>query len=252
MVHHGLWDHDNSSATLLIDATIDGKPRKLAAQPSKQGWLYTFDRITGQPIWPIPEVPVPQSDIPNEKTAATQPIPTKPPPYSLTFISTDDLIDFTPALRAQALENLKKYRWEQTPFVPPTGPNSKFLGSVNIGNTAGGINWPGASFDPETATFYGQAKRHNRQFRHRGIQQIRVENQKSVCLAGSRSNYGLPRERPVAAVRDAVWHLKRGAVPRRRSSSRRLRRGALFRVSRPPDRQAAHGVLRRSISIPGH
>ena len=120
-MHHGLWDHDNSSASLLIDATIDGKPRKLVAQPTKQGWLYTFDRITGQPIWPIPEVPVPQSDIPSEKTAATQPIPTKPPPYSRTFVGTNDLIDFTPALRAQALENLKKFRWEQMPFVPPVG-----------------------------------------------------------------------------------------------------------------------------------
>ena len=214
MVHHGLWDHDNSSATLLIDATIDGKPRKLAAQPSKQGWLYTFDRITGQPIWPIPEVPVPQSDIPNEKTAATQPIPTKPPPYSLTFISTDDLIDFTPALRAQALENLKKYRWEQTPFVPPTGPNSKFLGSVNIGNTAGGINWPGASFDPETATFYGQASQSNvttGNFGSEEFEQIRVENQKKRLPRWEADpNYGLPRGGAGAAGRGGAG---RGAAP---------------------------------------
>ena len=104
MIHHGLWDHDNSSASLLIDANINGQPRKLLAQPSKQGWLYVFDRITGQPIWPIPEVAVPQTNMPTEKTAATQPIPTNPPPYSRTFVGENDLIDFTPALRAQALE----------------------------------------------------------------------------------------------------------------------------------------------------
>jgi quinoprotein glucose dehydrogenase len=228
MVHHALWDHDNSSATLLIDATIDGKPRKLAAQPSKQGWLYTFDRITGQPIWPIPEVPVPQSDIPNEKTAKTQPIPTKPPPYSLTFISTDDLIDFTPALRAQALENLKKFRWEQSPYVPPTGPNSKLLGGVNIGNTAGGINWPGASFDPETAIFYGQASQSNvttGNFGNEEFEQIRVENQtKRLPRWEAEPNYGLSRGgpggrggegrgAPPAAGRGGAPEAGRGAPP---------------------------------------
>jgi quinoprotein glucose dehydrogenase len=161
MVHHGLWDHDNSSASLLIDANIDGQPRKLVAQPSKQGWLYVFDRITGQPIWPIPEVAVPQTNMPTEKTSPTQPIPTNPPPYSRTFISENDLIDFTPALRARALENLKKFRWEQSPFVPPLGPNDPRLGAINIGNTGGGVNWPGSGFDPETAIFYTEANNTN-------------------------------------------------------------------------------------------
>ncbi len=157
LVHHPLWDHDISSAPLLVDATINGTPRKLVAQPTKQGWLYVFDRTNGQPIWPMPETAVPQSDVAYEKTSPTQPIPSKPAPYSRTYVSTNDVIDFTPALRAQALENLKKYRWEQSPFVPPTGPQSDKLGSINIGNTLGGINWAGAGFDPETATFYGQA-----------------------------------------------------------------------------------------------
>jgi quinoprotein glucose dehydrogenase len=157
LVHHPLWDHDISSAPLLVDAVIDGRQRKLVAQPTKQSYLYVFDRITGEPIWPMPERTVPQSNISGEKTSPTQPIPTKPAPYSRAFVSTDDLIDFTPALRAQALENLKRYRWEQTPFVPPVVPDGKVFGSINIGNTLGGINWPGAAFDPETATFYGQA-----------------------------------------------------------------------------------------------
>jgi quinoprotein glucose dehydrogenase len=167
LVHHPLWDHDISSAPLLIDATIDGKPRKLVAQPTKQGWLYTFDRITGVPIWPIVERPVPQSDVPGEKTSPTQPFVTKPPPYSLNHLTENDLIDFTPALRAQALANLRApngVRWEPTPFIPPTwaGPGGKWPGGgINVGNTGGGINWPGASFDPETAIFYGQASNTN-------------------------------------------------------------------------------------------
>jgi quinoprotein glucose dehydrogenase len=156
-VHHPLWDHDMSSAPLLIDTVVEGKPRKLVAVPSKQGWLYVFDRITGQPIWPMPETPVPQTDMPGEKTAKTQPIPSKPPAYSRTHVTENDLIDFTPALRKQALDNLKLFRWEQTPYVPPVGPNSKLLGAINIANTSGGTNWPGAGFDLETGIFYTQA-----------------------------------------------------------------------------------------------
>src|SRR5215467_1007833 len=157
LVHHPVWDHDISSAPLLIDATVNGRPRKLVAQPTKQSYLYVFDRITGEPIWPIPERPVPQSNVPFEKTSPTQPIPTKPAPYSRAFLSKEDVIDFTPALRAQALENLSHYLWEPTPFIAPQMPDGKVLGGINVGNLVGGINWPGASFDPETATFYGQA-----------------------------------------------------------------------------------------------
>ena len=157
-VHHPIWDHDMSSAPLLIDTTVDGTPRKLVAVPSKQGWLYTFDRITGKPIWPIDEKPVPQTTMPGEKTAPTQPFPTKPPAYSRTHVAESDLIDFTPELRKQALENLKQFRWEQTPYVPPTGPESPDkLGAINIANTNGGVNWPGSGFDPETGIFYTQA-----------------------------------------------------------------------------------------------
>jgi len=156
-VHHPIWDYDTVGAPLIVDATIDGKPRKLVAQASKQGWLYVFDRITGEPIWPMPETPVPQSNVPGEKTSPTQPFPSKPPVYSRNFMSPDDVIDFTPALRAQALNNLKKFRWEQTPFVPAVISGDKVFGSINVGNTMGGVNWPGSAFDPETATFYTQA-----------------------------------------------------------------------------------------------
>jgi len=157
-VHHPIWDHDMSSAPLLMDVNIDGKPRKVVAVPSKQSWLYVFDRITGQPIWPIVETPVPQSDVPGEKSAATQPIPTKPPPYARTFIAKSDVIDFTPELRAEGLEVLTHFRWEEKPYVPLIlGNVNGKLGSINIGNTAGGVNWPGSAFDPETGWFYTQA-----------------------------------------------------------------------------------------------
>ncbi len=157
-VHHPIWDHDMSSAPLLIDTTVEGTPRKLVAVPSKQGWLYVFDRITGKPIWPIEERPVPQTTMAGERTAPTQPFVTKPPAYSRTHITENDLIDFTPALRKQALDNLKHFRWEPTPYVPPTGPESpNLLGSINIANWNGGVNWPGSGFDPETGIFYTQA-----------------------------------------------------------------------------------------------
>ncbi len=157
MVHHDIWDYDAVGAPLLLDVTIDGKLRKIVAQPSKTGFLYVFDRLTGEPIWPIIEKPVPPSDVPGEKASPTQPFPTKPPVFSRSYVATDDIIDFTPELRAQALENLKKFRWLQTPFVPYLIPNEKELGSVLIATSMGGVNWPGSAFDPDTGVFYTQA-----------------------------------------------------------------------------------------------
>jgi len=202
-VHHPLWDHDMSSAPLLMDVTIDGKPRKIVAVPSKQGWLYCFDRITGVPIWPIEERPVPQTTLKHEKTAKTQPFVTKPVPYARIFISENDLIDFTPALRAQALKNLKLFRWEQTPYVPPTGPESKLLGAINIGNTSGGTNWPGAGFDPETGIFYSQANMTNVTVGHYSEEEfskVTPDNKGNrIPRWEAEPNYGLRVERPAAA-----------------------------------------------------
>ena len=202
-VHHPLWDHDMSSAPLLMDVTIDGKPRKIVAQPSKQGWLYCFDRITGVPIWPIEERPVPQTTLKHEKTAKTQPFVTKPPAYARIFLSENDLIDFTPALRAQALKNLSRFRWEPTPYVPPTGPESKLLGGINIGNTSGGTNWPGAGFDPETGIFYSQANMSNVTVGHYSEEEfakVTPENKGNRTPRWeAEPNYGLRVERPAPA-----------------------------------------------------
>ena len=127
-VHHPVWDHDMAGWGLVMDVNIDGKPRKVLSVPSKQGWLYVFDRITGQPIWPIEEKPVPASTMHGERMAKTQPFPSKPPSFSRTHITEDDLVDFTPELRAQALKNLQKFRWEPVPYVPPVGPRATSSG----------------------------------------------------------------------------------------------------------------------------
>jgi quinoprotein glucose dehydrogenase len=123
--HHPLWNFDMSSAPLVADVTVDGRPRKVVAVPSKQGWLYVFDRITGEPVWPIVEKPVPQSDVPGEKTSPTQPHPPDSLRYARNvFKVPDDLIDFTPELRASAVERAKFYRWADTPFNPPVAGNA--------------------------------------------------------------------------------------------------------------------------------
>jgi quinoprotein glucose dehydrogenase len=165
LVHHPIWDHDISSAPILLDVTIDGRMRKLVVQPTKQTFLYVFDRATGEPIWEIKETPVPPGDVPGEWYSPTQPIPTKPPAYGRPGLRIpDEVIDFTPDLRAQAMENLKRYKWggnflySGTLYNPPiVGNVSGLLGALNIGNASGGTNWPGAGADPETGIVYAQA-----------------------------------------------------------------------------------------------
>ena len=138
VVHHPIWDYDLSSAPLLADITVNGKAIKAVALPSKESFLYVFDRITGQPVWPIEERPVPQSDVPGEKTSPTQPFPTKPPAYGRQAITVDELINYTPEMRAEALEKVKMYRMGPM-FLPPVvskvgGP----LQSITIGTLGGG------------------------------------------------------------------------------------------------------------------
>ena len=155
LVHHGIWDFDIPCAPMLIDISADGRTVKAVAQPSKQGILYTFDRVTGQPIWPIEERPVPKGDVPGEWYSPTQPFPTKPPAYGRAAIpSIDDLIDFTPELRAEALKIVSKYQIGPifTPIVvsKPEGPFGTIL-------TTGVTNWPGGSYDPESHILYVHA-----------------------------------------------------------------------------------------------
>src|SRR6266851_672592 len=156
LVHHPIWNFDISAAPILADINVNGRAIKAVAQPSKQGFLYVFDRVTGQPVWPVEERPVTQSDVPGEKTSPTQPFPTKPPAYARNYLKVpDDLIDFTPELRAQALEVLKRYKVGTSPFAPPIlGDVNGLLGVIGAGTAT---NWPGSAYDPETHTVYAQA-----------------------------------------------------------------------------------------------
>jgi quinoprotein glucose dehydrogenase len=155
-VHHPLWNFDISTAPILADINVDGLAIKAVAQPTKQGWLYVFDRVTGKPVWPIEERPVPQSDVPGEKTSATQPYPPDDLRYARNFFNVpDDLIDFTPALRAEAVARSERYRWAATPFNPPMlGDVKGVLGAITVGTAT---NWPGGGFDPETHIAYAPA-----------------------------------------------------------------------------------------------
>ena len=157
VAHHPIWDYDLSSPAILADINVNGRAIKAVALPSKESFLYVFDRITGQPVWPIEERPVPQSDVPGEKTSPTQPFPTKPPAYARQAVTVDELINYTPEMRAEALEKVKKYRMGPM-FLPAVvskrdGP----IQAITIGTLGGGTNWPGASYDPETHTVYAQA-----------------------------------------------------------------------------------------------
>ena len=147
-VHHGLWDYDFASTPVLADITVDGRPIKAVIQVSKQAFAYVFDRATGEPVWPIEERPVPASTVPGEWTAPTQPFPTRPAPFDLQGATEENLIDFTPALRRQALERLQGF--DHGPlYTPPT-----LDGTLILPGIVGGANWPGGTYDPETGLFY--------------------------------------------------------------------------------------------------
>ena len=154
LVHHGIWDMDIPCAPILIDITVNGRAVKALGQPTKQGWVYTFDRATGQPIWPIEERPVAKGDVPGEWYSPTQPFPSKPPAFDRQGVSLDDLVDFTPEIKAEAVEFASKYRIGPI-FTPPVvskweGPRATLI----LPAATGGANWEGGSFDPETRIMY--------------------------------------------------------------------------------------------------
>ncbi|HVS16165.1 MAG TPA: pyrroloquinoline quinone-dependent dehydrogenase [Thermoanaerobaculia bacterium] len=152
-VHHGLWDYDNPAAPNLVDVSVDGRRIPAVAQVTKQGFTFVFDRRTGEPVWPIEERAVPPSDVPGERAAATQPFPTRPPPFEAQGLVEDDLIDFTPELRAQALETFRRYRGGPL-FTPPSLAGNGTGGTLQRPGLGGGANWWGAAVDPETGVLY--------------------------------------------------------------------------------------------------
>jgi quinoprotein glucose dehydrogenase len=148
LVHHGLWDYDLPAAPNLVDITVNGERIKAVAQVTKQAFVYAFDRVTGKPVWPIEEQPVPASSVPGEVAAKTQPIPSKPAPFDHQGMREDNLIDFTPELRKEALEIISKYDYGPL-FTPPS-----LRGTIHLPGVAGGANWSGAAVDPETGLLY--------------------------------------------------------------------------------------------------
>ena len=154
LTHHELWDYDPPTAPILVDIEVDGVLVKALVQLSKQGFAYVLDRATGEPVWPIEEREVPQSDVQGEWTSPTQPFPTKPPAYERQGISEDDLIDFTPELRAEALRVVEAYRIGPL-YTPPSllEPDVN-RGTLGLPGAGGGVNWPGGAVDPEAGILF--------------------------------------------------------------------------------------------------
>ena len=153
-VHHDIWDWDLPAGPVLLDITVDGRDIKAVIVPTKQSYMFVLDRVTGEPVWPIPEVPVTQGDVPGEWYAPTQPIPTRPPPVDEIDLGVEDLVDYTPELLAQAEAIFSKYTigWL---YDPPTEAIADgLLGTLQLPSSTGGVNWQGGSADPETGFFY--------------------------------------------------------------------------------------------------
>lgn len=148
LVHHGLWDYDPPAAPNLIDIQVDGKPIKAVAQVTKQAFVYVFDRVTGRPVWPIEEQPVPASNVPGEQASKTQPVPSKPAPFDLQSARDEDLIDLTPEIHKEAIAIANAYDRGGI-YTPPTQ-----RGMIQVPGNAGGASWSGAAIDPETGTLY--------------------------------------------------------------------------------------------------
>jgi quinoprotein glucose dehydrogenase len=222
-VHHGLWDYDFPAAPTLVDIKVDGKRIKAVAQVSKQGFTYVFDRATGKPVWPIEERPVPQSNVPGEKTAATQPFPTKPPPFARQGIAEDDIIDFTPEIKAEAKKVLAEYTYGPL-FTPPTvvGENGK-KGTLIQPGAMGGANWGGAGFDPESGYLFVQA---SNLYSLGGLVPGDASKGQPGFVAGStttpRMSNGLPLTKPPYGTVTAIdlnkgeiaWQVPQGDGPR--------------------------------------
>jgi quinoprotein glucose dehydrogenase len=150
-VHHGLWDYDLPTAPVLATVNVNGRSRDIVAVPTKTGFLFVFDRVDGKPIWPIEERSVPASDVPGEAASQSQPFPTKPKPFAKQGFSFNDLIDFTPEIRSQALEAIKDFRVGPL-FTPPS-----MEGTVVMPGAIGGAGWGGGALDPSTGTIYIKA-----------------------------------------------------------------------------------------------
>ncbi|CAN0453603.1 unnamed protein product, partial [Discosporangium mesarthrocarpum] len=153
LIHHDIWDWDNPSAPVVADLP---NGREVVMQVTKQSWVYTFDRDTGEPVWPIEERPVPAGDVPGEWYSPTQPYVTRPAPFDRQGFTEDDMIDFTPELRQEALEAAAEFRLSPSLYSPPSlaEADDGTIGTLSLPSATGGANWEGAAYDPETGMLY--------------------------------------------------------------------------------------------------
>ncbi|HEY7855088.1 MAG TPA: pyrroloquinoline quinone-dependent dehydrogenase [Terriglobales bacterium] len=179
IVHHGLWDYDLATAPTLVTITVDGRKIDAVAQLTKEGFAFVFDRVTGKPVWPIVERPVPASDVPGEHASPTQPMPTRPPAYTAQGVSLDDAFDLSPQLHADALAAMKKLRLGPL-FTPPS-----LQGTLARPGDIGGANWGGGAFDPASAFLF-----------------VKSTNQPSVLRVAHPDHSAA---NPRAAENDAEW-----------------------------------------------
>lgn len=243
LVHHGLWDYDLPTAPILMDLEVEGRPgiTKMVVQLTKQAFAFAFDRATGEPIWPIEERPVPQSTTPGEKTSPTQPFPTKPPAFDRQGATVENLIDFTPELRKEALEIVSQYTIGPM-FMPPTVRTETNLGTIQLPGSQGGADVQGGAFDPESGYMYvpsitapfvadivdGNPDRTN----------LRYVKGRRLWIGGPR---GLPLFKPpygrITAIDmtkgEIVWQVPNGNGPRNHPAIRHLNLGRLGRPGRP-------------------
>jgi quinoprotein glucose dehydrogenase len=215
-VRHGLWDYDLSAPPTLLTIEREGRAIDAVAVAGKTGFLYTFDRVTGEPVWPIEDRAVPQSDVPGEQTSPTQPFPTRPAPFSTISFTEDDLIDFTPELRAQALEAIRPYRYGE-PFLPPS-----LQGSIIMPGILGGANWGGPAVDPRTGILYVKASNSPSLLKLREADPAEVEGDYDIDRSVRGLNVsGLPINKPPYGTLTAIdmnrgehlWQVPVGDLP---------------------------------------
>jgi quinoprotein glucose dehydrogenase len=194
LVHHDIWDYDPPAPPVLLDITVDGRRIPAVAQVTKQGLTYVFDRVSGAPVWPIIERPVPRSDVPGESSAPTQPIPTLPEPFERQGITPDELNDLTPGIHAEALRIASQYRFGPL-FNPPSVVTPTNLGTLQVPGSQGGANWQGAVADPETGLLYVSS---TSTITYMGVVDEPDRSNVRYILAGSRiaGPFGLPLAKP--------------------------------------------------------
>ncbi len=232
--HHGLWDYDLPAAPNLVDIVVDGKAIKAVAQISKQGFVYIFDRVTGDRVWPIEERPVRQSTAPGEKSSLTQPFPAKPPAFEQQGLTVDDLIHYTPELRKEAEQILSNFTAGPL-YGPPTVVTDTNRGTVMIPGTDGGANWQGACVDPDTGIMYVPSMTRAMSLGLRESTDGRTEFSYVLAYSFIEGPQGLPITKPpysrITAIDlnqgEIVWQVPHGDGPRDHPAIKHLNLGPL-------------------------